>query len=196
MPVVSRVPSALPAGTRYGIKVQLRGVTKPPVWRRIEVPADLDLGEFHGVIQRAMGWDDSHMHVFDDGRSEYGLPDPGLGHRNERDVRLSHVLVEVGDRLGYTYDFGDDWEHQITLEKILPPAPGVTGALCTGGKGACPPEDCGGVGGYERLKEILADPDAEEHDDMLEWLGLDSGDEFDPQGFSAADVNRALSRSV
>jgi hypothetical protein len=180
----------------YQIKVQLCGVTKPPVWRRLHVPADLSLDQLHEVTQAAMGWHNCHLHVFSDGWSEYGLPDRELGHLDERRVRLSQVLASVGDKIRYTYDFGDDWEHDIILEAILPADAGVTGSVCTAGKGACPPEDCGGVWGYEELKATLADPDAEEHDNMLEWLGLASGDGFNPKEFSAEKVNRRLGRSA
>jgi Plasmid pRiA4b ORF-3-like protein len=186
-PVVTPLP-----GTAYQIKVQLRGVTKPPVWRRLQVPADISLDQLHEVIQTAMGWHNSHMHLFSDGWSDYGHPDRELGHEDERTVPLSQLLTSVGDKIGYNYDFGDDWLHDITLEKILPADAGVTTPVCTAGKGACPPEDCGGVWGYEELKATLADPDAEEHDDMLEWLGLSSGDDFDPREFSAEAVNRGL----
>jgi hypothetical protein len=130
--------------------------------------------------------------VFSDGRSEYGLSDPELGHLDERKVRLSQVFASVGDKVRYTYDFGDDWEHDVILEKVIPTDVGVTSSVCTAGKGACPPEDCGGVWGYEQLKATLADPGAEQYADMLEWLGLASGDDFDPKEFSAVKVNGGL----
>lgn len=189
-------PVTPPSGAGYEIKIQLRGVTKPPVWRRLQVPADLSLDQLHEVIQTAMGWHDCHMHMFSDGWRDYGHPDRELGHQDERKARLSQLLTKVGDKIGYTYDFGDDWLHDITLEKILPADAGVTGTVCTAGKGACPPEDCGGVWGYENLKATLADPDTKEHADMLEWLGLASGDDFDPKEFSAEEVNRRLGRTA
>jgi hypothetical protein len=185
-------PVTPPSGTGYQIKVQLCGVTKPPVWRRLQVPADLSLDQLHEVIQAAMGWHNCHLHVFSDGWNEYGLPDRELGHEDERKVHLSQMLTNVDDKIGYTYDFGDGWQHDITLEKILPTGAGVTSAVCAAGKGACPPEDCGGVWGYEQLKATLADPGAEEHGDMLEWLGLASGDDFNPKEFSVEGVNRRL----
>ncbi|MEU6034036.1 plasmid pRiA4b ORF-3 family protein [Actinomadura sp. NPDC047616] len=197
-PVPAPIPLPVPApreggsGAAYQIKVQLRGVTKPPVWRRLQVPADIRLDRLHEVIQAAMGWENYHMHVFSHGSGEYGLPDRELGHRDERKVALSQLLTLAGDRIGYTYDFGDGWEHDIVLEEVLPPGTEVADPCCTAGKGACPPEDCGGVWGYEELKATLADPDAEDHEDMLEWLGLDSGDDFDPKEFSLAEVNRRL----
>jgi len=175
----------------YELKITLREVSKPPVWRRVLVPADITLRDLHEVIQQAMGWDDYHMHVFSTGRQEYGSPDPELGHVSDRKVRLSHVLTGPGDRLRYTYDFGDDWKHDIVLEETRIAVPGETYPSCSAGKGACPPEDCGGTWGYAELKEILADPSHEDHQDMLDWLGLDAGQDFDPQEFSVAEVNAA-----
>jgi hypothetical protein len=193
-PVRRLVPAD--GGVHYEIKLQLRGVTKPPVWRRLQIPADLSLGQLHEVIQAAMGWEDCHLHVFSDGRNEYGLPDRDLGFLDEWQVSVSQLLTSVGGKVRYTYDFGDDWEHDITLEKILPAGVEVTSPVCTAGSGACPPEDCGGVWGYEDLKAILADPGAERHDEMLEWLGLDSADDFNPKEFSAENVNRRFGLSA
>jgi hypothetical protein len=183
-------------GAHYEIKVQLRGVTKPAVWRRLQVPADLSLGQLHEVIQAAMGWDNSHLHVFSDGRRHYGRPDSDLDFQDEWTTNLAQLLSKAGDKVRYTYDFGDNWEHDITLEKILPADAAATSLVCTAGSGACPPEDCGGVGSYEMLKATLADPSAERHDDTLEWLGLDSGDDFNPKDFSAEAVNRRFGPSA
>ncbi|MGE5287345.1 MAG: plasmid pRiA4b ORF-3 family protein [Micromonosporaceae bacterium] len=176
----------------YQLKITLRGVSKPPVWRRVLVPADVTLRDLHEVIQQAMGWNDYHMHVFSTGRQEYGSPDPELGHASDGKVLLSQVLTGPGDRLRYTYDFGDDWEHDIVLEETRTAVPGETYRSCVAGKGACPPEDCGGAWGYAGLKEVLADPSHEDHQDMLEWLGLDAGEDFDPKEFSVAGVNARL----
>lgn len=173
----------------YQLKITLRGVSKPPVWRRVLVPADITLNDLHGVIQQAMGWDNYHLHVFTAGWREYGSPDPELGHASDKNVRLSEVLAGPGDRLRYTYDFGDDWEHDVIVEESLVAEPGQTYPQCVAGKGACPPEDCGGEWRYGWLKEVLADPTHEEHQDMLDWLGLDTGEDFDPKEFSVEDVN-------
>jgi hypothetical protein len=134
------------------------------------------------------------MHVFSDGAAEYGVPDPELGHRDEARVRLASLLRGQGDRMTYTYDFGDDWEHDIRLEQTLPADSVGSYPVCLAGKGACPPEDCGGPWGYADLKDTLADPDDDEHDDMLEWLGLDSASDFDPAEFSLEEVNFRLRR--
>jgi hypothetical protein len=186
-------PGPLPAADSvHQIKITLRGVSKPPVWRRVQVPADIRLDQLHDVIQKAMGWDDGHLHVFSTGWADYGLPDPELGHGDERTVRLSELLNGIGDKLRYTYDFGDDWEHDVLLEKVLRADPGTPYPVCTAGKGACPPEDCGGVGGYASLKETLAGPDDEEQREMLEWLGLDSAADFDPTEFSVEETRVRL----
>jgi len=98
-------------------------VSKPPVWRRITVPAGLTLDLLHEVIQQVMGWEDGHLHVFSTPWRNYGVPDSDLGYADEAKVTLAEVLAEAGTRLRYTYDFGDDWEHDIVLEKVLPPDP-------------------------------------------------------------------------
>jgi len=177
--------------TVHRVKVSLHGA-KPPVWRRVAVPANLTLAELHEVILRAMGWHGGHLHLFSTGWAEYGTPSPDLGHADDSAVRLSEVLSGPGDKLRYTYDFGDDWEHDIQLEEILSEEPGSSYPFCLAGKGACPPEDCGGIWGYADLKHILADPGDEQHQDMLDWLGLESGDAFDPKEFSIDSVNAML----
>jgi Plasmid pRiA4b ORF-3-like protein len=186
-------PAGLPAGEVYQLKITLRGVSKPPVWRRVTVPAALTLDLLHEVIQQVMGWEDGHMHVFSTPGRDYGVPGSGLGYADEGKVTLAEVLVVPRATMRYTYDFGDDWEHDIVLEKVLPPDP-VAGLSCLAGKGACPPEDCGGAWGYASLKEVLADPDHEEHEDLLDWLGLDSAADFDPAQFRPDEVNAGLSR--
>jgi hypothetical protein len=181
-----------PATLVHQLKITLSGVSRPPVWRRVLVPADVTLGDLHEVIQVAMGWDDYHMHLFSVNGQDYGSPDPELGHASDRNVLLSQVLSDPGDRLSYTYDFGDDWEHDIVLEETRTAVAEETYPSCVAGKGACPPEDCGGAWGYAELKEILATPSHESHQDMLEWLGLDAGKDFDPKRFSAIEVNARL----
>jgi Plasmid pRiA4b ORF-3-like protein len=184
------------SGSTMQLKVSLRGVSKPPVWRRLLVPADMRLDRLHGVIQAAMGWTDTHLHVFSTEAGDYGVPDAELGFRNERSARLAQFLHEPGDRMQYTYDFGDGWEHDIVLEKRLAPDPGAQLPACPAGGGACPPEDCGGAWGYADLKEVLANPDREEHADMLDWLGLESAAYFDPAAWDLADINDALGMTL
>jgi hypothetical protein len=140
------------------LKLSLRGVSKPPVWRRLLVPADMRIDRLHDVIQTAMGWTDTHPHMFSTAAGDYGVPDRELGFRNERNARLGQFLKQPGDRILYAYDFGDGWEHDIVLEKRLDPDPDPQIPACLAGNGACPPEDCGGPWGYGDLKETLDDP--------------------------------------
>ncbi|MEV7866691.1 plasmid pRiA4b ORF-3 family protein [Streptomyces sp. NPDC088124] len=127
------------------------------------------------------------------GRDRYGTADRDLGIRSAPSEQLHQVAAHTGERLRYTYDFGDDWEHDILIEDITEPEPDTAYPRCLAGRRACPPEDCGGIWGYDYLIEILADPHHEEHEDRLEWLGLDSADQFDPAAFDPTEVNTALS---
>ncbi len=176
----------------YQIKVQLRGA-KPPIWRRLEVPADIRLDWLHSVIQVAFGWQDYHLHAFDTPFGQFGTADADLGQRAETRVTLEQVAPTVDSKLRYTYDFGDDWEHDIVVEKVVDADPAVTYPRCTGGRRAAPPEDCGGVWAYAELVEILSDPRHPEHGERVEWLGLDGAADFDPARFDAAAVTQALS---
>jgi hypothetical protein len=188
--------TAAEKGTLYQLKITLRGVSKPPVWRRVLVHAEASLGELHRVIIAAMGWDGGHLHMFSDSIAQYG---PDGEDEDEDEFALADVLVEPGDRLRYTYDFGDEWDHDIRLEKVLPPDADRHGSavpVCLAGKGACPPEDCGGDWGYASLKETIADPSDEEHEERLEWLGLEDPSDFDPAAFDLAGVNARLHGSV
>lgn len=178
--------------TVHKIKITLRD-SRPPIWRRLEVPSGITLRELHDVIQAAFGWEDYHMWAFESGPDRYGAADRDLGIRSAASKQLRQVAAHAGDRLRYTYDFGDDWEHDILIEDITEPEPEAAYPRCLTGRRACPPEDCGGMWGYDYLIEILADPNHEEHEDRLEWLGLDSADQFDPAAFDPARVNSALS---
>ncbi|MGH3948975.1 MAG: plasmid pRiA4b ORF-3 family protein [Pseudonocardiaceae bacterium] len=178
--------------TVHRLKATLRG-SKPPIWRRIEVPSTMTLQRLHETIQQAFGWYGYHLWVFETPFGEFGEPDPDLGHRSAAVGKLAQVASGPGDRIRYTYDFGDDWQHDILVEDVLPAEPGRAYPRCLTGRRARPPEDCGGMGGYEDLLATLADPGDDDHEAMLEWLGLDSPDEFDPAEFSQDDVNVALS---
>lgn len=174
----------------YQIKVGLRGA-KPPIWRRLELPADTSLAALHRVIQTAFGWQDSHMHVFETPWGDFGVADRELGHRAEGPVTLEQVAPAAGDRLTYTYDLGDDWHHEIVVEKVRDREQ-VAYPRCTGGRRAAPPDDCGGIWGYHALVEALADRSHPDHRDYLTWLGLESAAEFDPRRFDAAEITRDL----
>ena len=168
----------------YQLKVTLQNI-KPPVWRRVLVDAASTLDHVHEVIQAAFGWWNYHLHEFEiDGKS-YGVPDPdddwGTPTIDERRVRLDKIAT-VGSSISYTYDFGDGWDHRITVEKILP-ASDVAVPACIGGRRACPPEDCGGPWGYENLLAALADRTHPEHRELAEWIGRP----FDPEAFDPDD---------
>ena len=183
------------AAERFQLKVTLLG-TRPPVWRRLIVPADATLDEVHWIIQVAMPWQNSHLHQFHDTdrTTRYSDPEFELEEvEDESGVRLRQVLREPKDRIAYEYDFGDSWEHLIQLEKILPPRDdGKRRAECTGGKRAAPPDDVGGVWGYADFVEAIQDPDHERHEELLEWIG----GEFDPEAFDSAEVNRWLKKAL
>jgi Plasmid pRiA4b ORF-3-like protein len=178
-------------GSVYTIKVTLRGL-RPPIWRRLEVPSDIRLDALSTLVQAAFGWAGYHLWVFETERGEYGRPDPELGHRNAATVTLKAVAPRAGARLRYLYDFGDDWEHDLVVEAVGRADPDASYPRCTGGRRAGPPEDCGGIWGYADLLEILADPQHEEHEERLEWLGLESAEEFDPAAFDLAEINEDL----
>ena len=157
----------------------------------MQVSGDLTLGQLHRVMQIVMGWTDSHLHQFviDDERYATPLPDDwDEPPSDERKVRL-HDLVRAKTRFRYEYDFGDGWEHDVFVEKILPSDPGRV-AVCIDGRRACPPEDRGGPWGYGELIEILADPKHEEHAERMDWLGR----KLDAEEFDMPAINAALSR--
>jgi len=179
---------AAPGDPVLQVRVTLGDVDDPPVWRQAVIPAGYTLDRVHGVIQAAMGWQDSHLHMFRIAGREYGpayLEDE-LEALDERQFRIGD-LVTAGDLAGYEYDFGDGWEHELAVE-----AAGVADAVtvypgCTGGEGACPPEDCGGPGGFADLKELLAGPPSPEREEMRAWAGED----YDPEHFDLAAANAA-----
>jgi len=177
----------------FQIKITLLG-TRPPIWRRVLVPTSLTMEQLHHVLQAAMGWEDYHMHEFSIGRRLIGRPDPDdrlMGMppvENERKVQLFSVLGRIGAKIIYTYDLGDSWEHSIVLEKRLPADPDMTYPVCTGGQRACPPEDCGGIGGFYDLLDAISDPNHDQHEELCDWLG----DDFDPEAFSINKVNRMI----
>ena len=166
---------------------------KPPIWRRLEAPAAYNLGELHSVLNAAMGWLDSHLHMFDvDGR-EYSISDDDIWidadpPLPEESVTLADLVRDGVKRFGYWYDFGDSWHHDVVIEKTGPPEAGVFYPRCVAGRRACPPEDCGGLWGFAELQEVMADPRHPEHDELKEWYG----GELDPAAFSAGEVSERL----
>ncbi len=177
----------------YQFKVILLGI-EPPIWRRIQVPGSYSFWDLHVAIQDSMGWLDRHLHLFrmrdpETGEVvEIGIPDDE-GFADERPclpgwkVPLSAYVREPGTRAVYLYDFGDNWEHEVVLEDIIARVPRQKYPKCVAGARACPPEDCGGVGGYEDVLRVLQDPTDEEYENTMQWLG----GRYDPEAF---DPNR------
>ena len=164
--------------------------TKPSIWRRFTVPADITLPELHVVLQIVMGWYDSHLHGF------YLRP-VGSRARSQRNWKelpgesrktLESILRAPKVELIYEYDFGDSWLHQIKVEKRISDSSIGAAPTCIDGEGACPPEDCGGVGGYKQLLEAFRDESHPDHEDMLEWL--EEG--FDSEAFDREETNHRL----
>jgi Plasmid pRiA4b ORF-3-like protein len=179
---------AQPGDPVLRIRITLRDVGDPPVWRQVLIPAAYTLARVHRVIQAAMGWEDCHVHSFQIGKTSYGTdPDGELGFKDETKTRLADV-ARVRTRIGYEYDFGDGWEHELVVEARAAAKAGQTYPACTAGEGACPPEDSGGAYGFEELKEILAGPPSAERDEMREWAGGD----YDPARFDLVAANAAV----
>ena len=176
-------------GTVYRLKVTLRWV-KPPVWRRIVVPSDMRLSDLAPVLEAAMGWLGGHLHLFEADGARYTMPDPEWpdDDLDESQFRLGEVLSSPGAGLRWDYDFGDGWEHDVVVEAIDPADPSIEYPICLTGKRACPPEDCGGVPGYENLFAALADPGNPDHQELLEWAPPG----FDPELFDLAETDTAL----
>lgn len=181
----------------FQFKIQIKGITKPPVWRRLLVPADITFHTFHQIIQTAFGWENSHLYQFSlkgwGSLPSYKIPDDEdyideVEH--SQIIRLLEVFNARAQTFTYIYDFGDDWKHSILLEEIL--EEGTNNAVCLAGQGACPPENCGGVPGYAHLIEVLADPKNPEYKDLRRWLGITKKNEWDVNAFDLETVNSKL----
>jgi hypothetical protein len=175
----------------FQFRLSLEGI-HPEVWRRVQVPADFTLAQLHRVIQTVMDWQDYHLHEFRVTGRTYGDLEsqeevPG---NDERTVRLRDLGISRGDHIQYVYDFGDDWQHLLELEDVVLSDTDNVAPLCLGGERSAPPEDVGGIPGYEDFLEAMADPSHEEHHNMKSWVGRP----FDPAHFSTLEVNKRLRR--
>jgi hypothetical protein len=181
----------------YQFKIKLNNVSKPPVWRQVLVPDTFTFHDLHQLLQLVFGWEDYHLYQFSpDGYGSHpiiAIPSEDDWEAPDMDAtktKLNKVFTAEKQTFNYLYDFGDDWPHQIVLEKILPGK--IKQPVCLAGKGTCPPEDCGGPWGYENLKTILSDPKHDEHADMKDWLGLDEDDVWDANHFDAEEINDVI----
>jgi hypothetical protein len=194
IPLNPKAKSATAGGAPlYQLKITLQW-SDPAIWRRVVVRADMRLDRLHEVMQEVMPWTDSHMHQFVLGRTFYGVPDletdMGFETLDERRHTVAELAPAAKKKFIYEYDFGDSWSHEVKLEKILPPDAGFKHPVCLAGANACPPDDCGGIPGYYQMLAILADPENEEHDHWLEWVG----GQWNPEHFALAEANQRLKK--
>ncbi len=164
---------------------------EPKVWRDLVVPSTTPLTVLHQIIQVVMSWQDIHLHEFQFGETRYGQPDPDepSAVRAEDEVYLSEALGSL-DSFHYLYDFGDDWQHKITVQEVLPSESGQLETRCLAGENACPPEDVGGPWGYAEFLAAIQDPQHEEYSAMLDW----HGGGFDPLHCDLASINEILAK--
>jgi len=185
--------SANPTVNVYQLKIELVN-SQPSIWRRVLVPGYVTLAVLHHVIQFTLGWEDDHLHSFSCKGMRFSSPfdeDDAFMTEDEDEskVRLNELLSRPRSSMRYEYDFGDCWEHKITLEKILEADPRCQEcAVCLEGKMQCPPEDCGGIWGYYDLLDALKDPAHERHEEFMEWAGPD----LDAEAFDLESINRRL----
>lgn len=182
--------STPPGQVALQLRIELKDVT-PAIWRRLVVPASVRLAKLHDMFQASMGWTNSHMHSFTVGDSLYGMhledwPDEEI---DEKTVTVQQAL-RGHRRFVYDYDFGDGWCHKVAIEGETHSTHGLKVAVCLDGQNACPPEDCGGPGGYEHLLVVLNDPSHEDYEDLLGWVG----GPFDPTAFDLVSTNAELQR--
>jgi hypothetical protein len=174
--------------TVHTLRVSLRDV-QPEVWRRVVVRSGTPLPKLARLLEQAMGWAGYHLHLFDVGGVLFGVPDEDADYMiNEKAAMVRHVLPRPGSSLRWDYDFGDGWEHDVVVEAIESPVEGKGYPVCLDGERACPPEDCGGVSGYEELLRVLGDPSDPEHEHMVSW----TPEGFDPAVFDLVAANRNM----
>jgi hypothetical protein len=175
----------------HTLRVELLRV-EPVVWRRFVVPSETKLPRFNRMLEAVMGWQGYHLHMFEIADLRIGAPDEDDDDViDERRITVKQLLPRVESRLRWAYDFGDNWQHDVVVEAIEEPLVGGRYPMCTAGERACPPEDCGGVGGYEELREVLADPEHDEYEHLRTWAGVG----FDPDAFDQMAATKRL-RSV
>lgn len=177
------------------IRIALQEI-EPPIWRRVQVPADLSLRRLHDVIQAVMGWLDYHLYHFEVGAKQYGPPeivgdnDFGPPTYSDRNTRLAQLIGRGVERFTYTYDFGDDWRHDIVIERTLAGEPSTEYPILVDGKRRGPPEDCGGPFGFPEFLEAISDPEHPDHEDVLDWYG----EPFDADDMELDKIEAMLSR--
>ncbi len=185
MPVEKATPAT------YQLKITLQGIF-PPIWRRIQIPGSMKLPSLHKALQTVVGWTNTHLHQFEKGGKYWGVPEhDGFDDDmiDERRVTVAELLPAENDVLLYKYDFGDDWRHDVVLEKILPPE-ACTRPVCLAGARRCPPEDVGGPPGYQEFLEVIFEPNHREFSNLRGW----AGGTFHAEEFDLEAINKALGR--
>ena len=187
------MPTAKPRPSIYQLKITLLEI-EPAIWRRIQIPSTIPLCCLHDAFQAVLGWTDSHLHQFEKDGKYWGVPDDDgfdgdVEVRDESRVPVSGVLKAEGETMVYVYDFGDNWRHQVVLEKILP-TDAPTKPICVAGERRCPPEDVGGPSGYEEFLEVIFEPGHEEFSHFRGW----AGGKFHAEEFDLKAVNKVLER--
>jgi hypothetical protein len=165
--------------------------TDPLIWRRVDIPADASIKMLHDVIQGAMGWLDYHLWEFEAGDQRYGVPDPDWDDGSLRAAKNTKLktLIDRGIRqVLYTYDMGDSWEHIVTVEAVLAVEPGSKYPRYVEGERRAPPEDCGGIPGFEAFLEAIANPKHPEHNEMTKWYRGCYGKAFNPDAIDEREA--------
>lgn len=191
--MASQVHKSVKSGV-FHLRVTLLGV-EPAVWRLIRVPGDIHLGDFHLLLQELMPWEDRHDHRFLIGNEQFGARKRGQHATNMRDesrTTLQKAARLANGRFRYEYDFGDNWQHDIVIERESPWEKGSWVPVCLEGAYGCPPEDCGGPSGFTDLLEAASDPDHERHLEMQPWLSERAEEPFDPERLDLALMNKVL----
>jgi hypothetical protein len=179
----------------FQLKVSLT-FSDPLIWRRIQVPGETTLNRLHDIIQLCMGWQDLHVHRFLIGKVFYA-PSEGIdimektGERDESEYQLATLEADMKWVFTYIYDFGDGWEHEIELEETLPRGKDKIHPVLLAGERACPPEDVGGVPGFEEFLTIINSPGHKEHKSIVEWYGADH---FNPDSLDLKKINAVLKK--
>ena len=175
----------------YQFRVMLQGI-KPAIWRQFQVASDVTFYGLHEILQMVMGWDNAHLHSFRVGKlwvtDAETLAETGQSGVDETGARLEEYVQTEGEKFLYEYDFGDSWLHEVTLEQIVAAEEGVAYPRCLAGKRACPPEDCGGVWGYQAMLAALADKSHPDYRMYRQWVGS----RFNAEKFDVSQVNKAL----
>lgn len=165
--------------------------TSPEIWRRILVQSSVKFFDLHHIIQISMGWKNSHLFEFQVGDYRIGYIDPNEAFEDIADasgVPLDLLFEKEGLQFTYIYDFGDNWQHSVEVEKILAKEEARVYPFCAEGQLACPPEDIGGIHGFYESLKILKDQKHTEHESVKRWLGR----AYDPEKFNIGKVNREL----